>query len=172
MINPKDASIIVNSFAKNIVNVGGMLGLNMFLNKDSIKTNAVTTDARIAATVGFHTPSISGSASILLNQPAFHTTVFTMSGGMVGGDVESNIACSAIAEFSNMVCGNASSDIMNNGLESCDIVPPQVVVGDNIRPGMKSDGESMFTLPFSIQDQEGIIYVLLHIKENRKKKSV
>lgn len=83
-----------------------------------------------------------------------------MASVMLGMPVEKfdEVSLSAIAEFGNMVTGNAASDLGNNGFK-CDITPPTLVSGKDISVSFK--GNRFLVVPLITKFGEVVVNMAL-----------
>lgn len=151
----------VNSFYKAVQNVfemmldlkteRGQLGVveDMIPGKDANVVIGVTGD--LTGTVLFSFPEEMALEMIKI-----------MSGMEM--DKLDSFVCSALGEVANIISGNAMTNLSEQNY-TCDIVPPQVIVGQNKSLSMATDKALVLPLKTKI----GEFDINISIKENNKK---
>jgi chemotaxis protein CheX len=159
MVDMDKLATLVNSFGSALVSVGQEVGLQPVLNKGQIAQGVKVENAIAASLIGIVGGGVQGTAVVMLNKDAFEGVISCMSGGMIAPSLEDPVAMSVIGELSNMVSGRA---LIQSAIPGVDVTPPQLLAGENIRnvPN-KAPGIRCFTLPFSLGNLPGTVYLIV-----------
>lgn len=84
---------------------------------------------------------------------------------MIGQPIRTfdSLAASAIAELGNMICGNALTQLSQDGL-ICDITPPTVIRGQKVQ--IASTASPTIHIPFSLSYGDVTLSIALKAKES------
>jgi chemotaxis protein CheX len=151
--------VLVNSFGSALVSVSGELGVSVNLNKSQVSQGVKVQNVCATALIGIVGGGIQGTAIVMLDKNSFETVINAMSGGMIAPSIDDAMSMSVIGELSNMVSGRA---LIQSAIPGIDVTPPQLIAGANIRnvPN-QAPGIRCFTLPFTIQNNGALLYLIL-----------
>ena len=94
-------------------------------------------------------------------------TAYKIAGSMIGGKVDKfdQLTASAIAELGNIVSGNAMTLLSNQGF-SCDITPPTIVKGSNVR--ISTSNVPALVIPMNVPEA-GSFEINVSLKESTRR---
>jgi len=149
---------IVNSFAKALIDVCKSMGIEISLDKTTISSDTHFPNNRVAALIGFVTPTVKGTIGLLVEESSFNEIVTVMSGGSIKPSLSDSLALSVIGELANITSGQA---FIKYNASEISITPPQLLTGELIMAVPSAeDAVRSFTLPFTMHSGNKIYLVL------------
>jgi chemotaxis protein CheX len=119
----------INPFLQGATNMLGQLGFSQVKRSGILKKEQMLVDLDITSVIGL-VGDVRGNVALSLSEETALSLISKMMMGMPVAEVD-EMGISAIAEFSNMLVGNAVSILADAGYK-VDLTPPSVISGRNI----------------------------------------
>ncbi len=131
------------------------LGHELSFDRSDVRLAYQMPEGRIVTMLGY-VGHIQGGLSLVMDEASFEVLFRTLSGGLMEPSLDDPVVISASGEMLNMIGGQMIMQLAERGY-SLDLTPPQIFLGDTIRPVSISTNRH-FILPYRIVGAEGKLF--------------
>jgi chemotaxis protein CheX len=140
----------INPFLESASNILGMFQFSSRCGSPSIRQTPFT-GVEVLTIVGV-TGQLRGQVYIGFSKTDALSIVSNMMGGAAVAELDA-MAQSALSEIGNMICGNATIQLSQNGV-AIDITPPMMITGSSVE--VAPVNLQMISVPILIEGMDGI----------------